>query len=220
MTASYGWTLTHQPRPTPRPRAQIAGNMKKAREMGIFAHIYTPQSGKSEPYGRYVAAHRVMAETYGPNEPLEGPIAVELIFKFERPSSHTGSRGQRLKAWRSFPPKNDVDNLAKGVLDAMTKAGVYQDDDQIVELSVRKGYVDYGQPSRIEVRVQPLLAEELDLQPTPLENMQTPTEVLDEIFMSCTGFLNAARRVARKHTGLEPNLAELEDFLARVPSRL
>lgn len=47
-------------------------------------------------------------------------------------------------------PRGDVDNLAKSVLDAMTAAGIWQDDSQVVELTCRKGY---GSADGVSVRV-------------------------------------------------------------------
>lgn len=47
-------------------------------------------------------------------------------------------------------PRGDVDNLAKAILDAMTAAGVWLDDSQVVELVCRKGY---GEADSVKVAV-------------------------------------------------------------------
>jgi len=54
--------------------------------------------------------------------------------------------------------RRDVDNVAKSILDGMTKAGVWDDDAQVVELVVRKG-LDRGR-SRAEVTVEAASEEE------------------------------------------------------------
>ena len=60
--------------------------------------------------------------------PAGVPVRVELVFRV---------RGQ-------ITAKPDVDNLAKLVLDAMTKSGVYHDDSQVVEVLARKTPLEDG----------------------------------------------------------------------------
>jgi Holliday junction resolvase RusA-like endonuclease len=53
-----------------------------------------------------------------------------------------------------YPPdrmRRDVDNILKGLLDAMQHGGAYEDDSQIVELHVRKHAPD--KPGRVEVEI-------------------------------------------------------------------
>jgi len=64
------------------------------------------------------------------DEPLTGPVAVKIELAFKRPK----------KPARSYPSKpGDVDNLAKGVMDACNKL-VWVDDVQVVDLQVNKFY--------------------------------------------------------------------------------
>jgi crossover junction endodeoxyribonuclease RusA len=67
----------------------------------------------------------------------------------------TGFRSERLKAVVDVHPpdkrRRDLDNVLKGLLDAMQHAGVYADDGQIDELTVRRReLVDGG---KVVVRV-------------------------------------------------------------------
>ena len=55
----------------------------------------------------------------------------------------------------AFPPdkrRRDLDNLFKSVLDALTHAGVWLDDEQIDALSIRRGHAVAPGSVRVEVR--------------------------------------------------------------------
>ena len=55
----------------------------------------------------------------------------------------------------AYPPdkrKRDLDNLFKSVLDALTHAGVWLDDEQIDALSIRRGHAVAPGSVRVEVR--------------------------------------------------------------------
>jgi Holliday junction resolvase RusA-like endonuclease len=68
-----------------------------------------------------------MIETYSDGT----PIKMVLTFEFVKPKSSS----------RVHPTvKPDVDKLVRAVLDALTKAGIYHDDCQVVSLRARKSY--------------------------------------------------------------------------------
>ena len=50
--------------------------------------------------------------------------------------------------------RRDLDNLLKAPLDAMMKAGVYQDDSQVESLSIKKG--DQEKPGMIFIDIEAL----------------------------------------------------------------
>lgn len=79
------------------------------------------------------------------------PIKLELTFVLRRPTSHKGKHGNvRPAAPRAHTQKPDADNLAKLVLDRMTRNGGYwRDDSQVVELIVRKQWDDAEAPGCI-----------------------------------------------------------------------
>jgi crossover junction endodeoxyribonuclease RusA len=75
---------------------------------------------------------REEAMKHAPGSPLAGGLCVTLGFYLPVPKSAPKKR--RLLATK----RPDIDKLARAVLDALTSAGVYRDDSQVVELKVEK----------------------------------------------------------------------------------
>lgn len=120
-----------EPKSQPRP---------KAARRGSFVHIYTPATAKAWKGSVASAAGPFLSPS-----PIEGPLSLTLDFRFARPKSHLTSKGALTKsAPRAHTSKPDADNLAKAVMDALTDAGLWKDDTQIVDLHVRKSYVESG----------------------------------------------------------------------------
>ncbi|WP_181059374.1 RusA family crossover junction endodeoxyribonuclease [Pseudoclavibacter sp. AY1H1] len=72
------------------------------------------------------------------------PVIVQMIFRMPR--------GKTVK--RALPTTApDLDKTLRSTNDAMTKAGVYYDDSQIVESAERKRYVLPGEVPGVRVRV-------------------------------------------------------------------
>lgn len=73
---------------------------------------------------------------------VPGPLSVRLVFALPRPASAPKTR----RVWPSGKV-GDVDKLARTVLDALSDAGVWLDDAQVVDLHVVKDYPgpDIGQ---------------------------------------------------------------------------
>lgn len=121
------FVVSGEPKSQPRP---------KASRRGSFIHIYTPATAK--------AWKGSVAKAAGPflsAGPLTGPLSLSLDFRFARPKSHFTSKGALSKSARlAHTTKPDADNLAKAVMDALTDAGLWRDDTQIVQLNVTKTY--------------------------------------------------------------------------------
>lgn len=134
-----------QPVPQPRPRVSTRGG---------FARAYTPKDHAIHPYRQAI---ELLATSHGwASGATAGPVSVEIDFWFPRLKSHVG-RGDSVKPAAPRWPKADCDNLAKGVLDAITDSGAFwQDDDQVVELVVRKAYARPGSAGRTIVTVRRL----------------------------------------------------------------
>lgn len=67
---------------------------------------------------------------------LAGPVHVELAFTFDKPASAP----KRRRIWPVKRSTFDLDKLCRGVFDALTDAGVWYDDAQVVSLSATKVY--------------------------------------------------------------------------------
>lgn len=89
--------------------------------------------------------------------PLHGPVRVDIDFRFARPRSHYGT-GRNAAVVRDSAPRwpagrPDVDKLTRAVLDALTAAGIWRDDAQVVDLSAYKDWTTVG--ACCEIYVEP-----------------------------------------------------------------
>ena len=111
--------------------------------------MYLPSSAPVRAFKRAVVTEAVKRF----NKPLTGPVVVEITAMFQRPPSHLTSRGELRKAAPVFPGRNlgDVDNLAKGALDALTGIA-WADDSQVVDLRVAK---QWAHIDRMTIAISP-----------------------------------------------------------------
>lgn len=129
MTQAQQLVVSVNPVPASRPR------------VGRWGTFY------AATYKNYMAA---MVEYFSKNpvpfhfatEPLS--VVVHLVVK--RPAT------TKLRA-----PGFDVDNGAKAILDALTKAGAWGDDKQIEHLTVTKRWAPKGEEGYTDVRIETLL---------------------------------------------------------------
>lgn len=132
MDATLTFTIDGPPVPQPRPRVSTWGGRGRA---------YTPKSHAITAYRQAIAIRATLAAKAAGWKALEGPVELQVSCLFARPPSHLKASGELTKAAPAWPPRADVDNLAKGVQDAITDSGaVWLDDDQVVRLVVTKAY--------------------------------------------------------------------------------
>lgn len=90
-------------------------------------------------------------------EPLASWVEVRAECRFPRPAAHfgTGRNASTLKPSAPYfkTSKPDSDKLARAILDALTGAGVYRDDSQVVRLSLEKRYVGPGEFPGTSLRI-------------------------------------------------------------------
>ena len=105
---------------------------------GGFARAYTP--APTVVYEAQVAAagKQAMADA-GMTEVLTTPLNVRIDVFVQIPKSFTKKKREQALSADIFPGRPDIDNVAKAILDALNNV-VYEDDDQVVNLSVSKRY--------------------------------------------------------------------------------
>ncbi|BBN97479.1 RusA family crossover junction endodeoxyribonuclease [Sporolactobacillus terrae] len=126
----------------------IAQGRPRFARRGKFTQAYDPPD--SREYKKYV---KLLASQNKPHTPIEGPVELKLLIY--RPLLKSMSKKKKAAAVAgTLRPikKPDVDNVAKGIMDAMTGI-IWQDDKQVVSLQVSKFYSE--QP-RVEVQVTEL----------------------------------------------------------------
>lgn len=126
--------LPGAPPPAPRPRFRVI----TAKKGQTFVSTYYDKK-----YATYLKdAPKAIMKLVGGLETLTGPVSLNVTFHIERP-----------KTTRRATPRYDLDNYLKAIMDAMTHAAVWLDDDQVAHIAARKVFAA-GQIGT-EVKVYP-----------------------------------------------------------------
>jgi Holliday junction resolvase RusA-like endonuclease len=116
----------------------------KAYVVNGYAKI-TDDNEKTKPW-RQDVKHAAL-DARGDRPPLDGPVVVQVRFVMPRAKGHfrTGRNAHLLRD--TAPPfpagKPDVDKLQRSLLDALTAAGVFRDDAQVVRIYAEKVFADH-----------------------------------------------------------------------------
>lgn len=130
--STLAFTITGEPKGQPRPRAF-------ARKMGSVHVARFYDSDVADEWKRAVQIVVLDASIVHKWPLTLGPVAISMCFSLPRPKSHFGAKGLKASAPVHHSGKPDADNLAKLVMDQITKSGrVWRDDSQVVSLSVGK----------------------------------------------------------------------------------
>lgn len=81
-------------------------------------------------------------------------MGVELVAAIKNFKRHGDANVVvRINAWFPDKRRRDIDNVLKAPLDALTSARVWNDDSQIVYLSIRRAGIDRAHP-RLEIAIE------------------------------------------------------------------
>ena len=143
----YKLVVLGTPRPQGRPRARNAGS---------FVQIY------EDPKDRKTKQSLVaVIQDKAPEQLLDCPLCVDLVFCLPRPKGHygTGKNAGKLKDRfknKHHTSKPDIDNLRKLVMDAMTEV-FWHDDSQVCQGQTIKRY---SERPRTEIFIKTLTSPE------------------------------------------------------------
>lgn len=135
--------IAGDPVPQPRMRATRTGRQ------------YEPK-GPIGPYKAAICLRAAMEAKLRGWRFTDGPVAMEIEWVFGRPPSHLNAAGELRPKAPTFPGHGcgDVDNLEKGVLDAIKNSGIWKDDTQVVSVGKVKRYAEKGEPARTIVTIR------------------------------------------------------------------
>ena len=91
---------------------------------------------------------RVLVSNWWKYPPLDAGVALDIEFVMPRPVS--------LPKTKATPPaikRPDQDKLTRAVCDALTSAGVYLDDSQVIDCHVRKRIAELGEVPGARIRI-------------------------------------------------------------------
>jgi len=145
----FNLTVTGPPQGQGRPKFSSRGGTPRA---------YTP--AKTRSYAQQVQTEWIAAGR--PTLP-DGPYRLSIAVHHERPAGHFLRDGglSAAGARAQYPGKPDLDNVVKGILDALVACGAIPDDRHLVSLSALKLWAE-GDPPRVVVDVMTFAEDTAD----------------------------------------------------------
>ena len=144
--------------PKGQPRARAF-----ARRMGAkhVARMYDSDVADAWKRAVDLGIERELRAAAVPVDPV-GAFEVKLTFFFRRPKSHYGKAGHvKASAPINHTSKPDADNLAKLVLDRITRGGrIWRDDSQVAKLKVEKFWAITDARIGVYVSIEPVQASQ------------------------------------------------------------
>ena len=130
------------------PGTPVGKGRPKFARRGNFTVAYTPERTAS-----YENLVKVKAEEAMKGRPaIDGAVAVTIWLWVTPPASWSQKKQRQALSHEILPTsKPDVDNVIKGIFDAMNEI-VWKDDKQAVDVSIRKRYSETARAT-VEVRV-------------------------------------------------------------------
>jgi Holliday junction resolvase RusA-like endonuclease len=118
------------------PGSAVGKGRPKAARRGNFITMYTPE--KTASYENLV---KIKAqEAMNGMSPIPGPCRLELLIEVVVPKAFSQKKRESALAGDIYPTtKPDIDNVLKGISDAMNGI-VFDDDKQITDCTIRRRY--------------------------------------------------------------------------------
>jgi Holliday junction resolvase RusA-like endonuclease len=138
--------LVIAPKPTPpvalaHLEVTVPGPPQGARRIRAFVRGKHAAVHPDDKHVRAEAELRVaIAAAWNGRPALDCPVVLEVLAYHARPQ-RLRRRADRGTGEALFTGKPDADNVAKLVMDAITKAGVWRDDTRVADLLVRRRYI-------------------------------------------------------------------------------
>ena len=131
------------------PGTPVGKGRPKFARRGAFVTTYTPEKTASYENLVKVKAEEAMVG----RELIAGAVAVTILLFITPPASWSNKKMLQALNHEILPTtKPDIDNVIKGILDAMNEI-VWNDDKQVVDVTVRKRYAN---TARATVEVRPI----------------------------------------------------------------
>jgi len=129
------------------PGTPVGKGRPRFAKRGNFVSTYTPE--KTASYENLV---KVLAQEAMQGRALmDGPVSMGLVIEVTPPESWSQKKKRAALAGEIRPTsKPDIDNVLKGICDAMNEI-VFKDDKQICEVSINKRYAELAR-AVIDVR--------------------------------------------------------------------
>lgn len=132
------------------PAVPVAQPRQRHAMIGGHIRNYTPSK---HPVQDFKTIIKLMARQAYTGRPLEGPLALTVVFVMPRP-------GRLMWKKRPMPrvehcSKPDLDNLVKAVKDALNQL-LWKDDGQIAKATLAKVYASGDEQPHVDIKVQPI----------------------------------------------------------------
>jgi Holliday junction resolvase RusA-like endonuclease len=123
---------------TPAPQGSKRAYALRRNGIPTGQTVVVEQSARVKPW------RQAVIDAAGDAEQLEGPVQLSVVFFIARPRGHYGTGRNAGKVRKSAPVqpagKPDLDKLVRATMDALTAAGWWRDDCQVVTLTAAKFY--------------------------------------------------------------------------------
>lgn len=140
MTTPISFFVPGEPKAQPRARSFVlrgrGGKPILTKDGQPIIRVHDPSTAEG-----WKSAIAQAAKEFVPMPPLQGPLRMDIEFRFARPKAHFRSNGELKPAspnWHIKKP--DRDNLEKAVTDALKVIGMFSDDCQVCAGEISKLY--------------------------------------------------------------------------------